>query len=80
VFGEVLEELGDGEEDGGVVLFYCAVFFDAEDTSIQWLVHRVSTEMGFGDELLTEANPIVTVDAAGIQEAVFFDVVPAYFV
>lgn len=31
VLGEVPEELGDGEEDCGVVLFDCFVLVDAED-------------------------------------------------
>jgi hypothetical protein len=31
VSSEVSKELGDGEEDCGVVLFDCFVFFDAKD-------------------------------------------------
>lgn len=31
VFGEVAEELGDGEEDCGVMLFNGFMFVDAED-------------------------------------------------
>lgn len=80
MFGEVLEEFRNGEEDCGVVLFDCAVFLDAEYAAVHRLVDVVGAQMAFGDELLTEADPAVAVDAGSIEEAVFFDVVPAYFV
>jgi hypothetical protein len=79
VFGEMLEEFCDGK-DGGVVLFDGAAFFDAEDAGIVGLVGRVGAEVTFGDEFLPPADTAVAVYASTVEESVFFDVVPAYFV
>ena len=73
----MLEELCDGKEDSGRrALPLCGVSSMQKYAGIQWArPTEFGPEMGFGDELLTEANPIVTVDAAGIQQAVFFNIV-----
>jgi hypothetical protein len=80
VFGKMLEEFCDGEEDSRIVFFDGPMLFDAEYAGVDWFVDIVGAEMAFGDKFLTEADPAVAVDAGAFEESVFFDVVPAYFV
>ncbi len=62
------------------MFFDCAIFLDTEDAGVYWLVDIVGAEMAFGDELLPETNSVIDIDSGSVEQAVFLNVIPTYFV